>query len=88
MTLQENETIWNIKVAFKLIEVGALGTTPKGLVKGLGRLGNKRINRDHIDYSIIKISQNNEKRRGDLRRRAGSGNPWRNHGVKKYLVGR
>ena len=46
------------------IAVGALGTIPKGLVKGLKDL---EI-RSHPDYSIIKISQNTERSPVDLRR--------------------
>ena len=45
--------------------MGALGTIFKGLVKGLR-------NRDHPDYSFIKIGQNTEKGHGDLRRLASS----------------
>ena len=40
---------------------------PQMIGKEIGRLGNKRMNRDHPDYSIIKISQNTEKSPGDLR---------------------
>ena len=39
---------------------------PQRIGKGTGTLGNKRINRDHPDYSIIKIGQNTEKSPGDL----------------------
>ena len=38
--------------------IDALGTIPKRNGKGTGRLGNKRTNGDHPDYSIIKIGQN------------------------------
>ena len=43
---------------------------PQRIGKGTGRLGNKRTNGDHPDYSIIKIGQNTEKSTGDLRRLA------------------
>ena len=33
-----------------------------------GGIGNQRKNRDHSDYSIVKIGQNTEKSPGDLRR--------------------
>ena len=33
---------------------------------GTGRLGNKRTSRDYLDYSIIKIGQNIEKKHRDL----------------------
>ena len=35
---------------------------------GTGGLGNKRTSGDHLNDSIIKISQNTEKSPGDLRR--------------------
>ena len=47
-----------------------LDQSSKDLVKGLGRLGNKRTSRDHPDYSIIKIGQNTEKSPADSRRLA------------------
>ena len=39
---------------------------PLSICKEAG--GNKKTNRDHPDYSIIKIGQNTEKSPGDLRR--------------------
>ena len=39
---------------------------PQRVVKGTGRLGNKRTSGDHPDYSIIKICQNTKKSPGDL----------------------
>ena len=42
-------------------------TNPQRIGKGSGRLGNKRTNRDHPNYSIIKIGQNPEKSPGDMR---------------------
>ena len=47
------------------VVIGALGTIPKGLVKGLDDL-EIRTSTDHPDESIIKISQNTEKNPGDL----------------------
>ena len=51
---------------------------PQRIGKGTGRLGNKRINRVHPDYSIIKIGQNTEKGTGDLRRLAVTQTPVKN----------
>ena len=48
------------------IVIGAL-YTPQRIDKKTGRLGDKSTNGDHSKYSIIKISQNNEKSPGDLR---------------------
>ena len=36
----------------------------------IGKLGNKRINRDHQNYNIIENIQNTEKSPGEMRRLA------------------
>ena len=41
--------------------------TPQRLGSGTERFGNRRTNRDHPNYSIVKIGQNTEKCPGDLR---------------------
>ena len=51
----------------------------KSIGTGTGRLENKRRNRDHSDYSIIKITQNSEKSPGDLRILATARTPVGNH---------
>ena len=56
-----------MKVTVIPIVVGALGTIPKELVKGLEDL---KIRRDFPYYSLIKIGQNTEKIPGDFRRHA------------------
>ena len=53
------------------IVIGALRTIPNGDE----RVGNKRMSRDHPNYSIVKISQNTEKSPGDLKRLAISQTP-------------
>ena len=50
-----------MKVTVIPIVVSALGTIPKRLVKGSGKHGNERTNREHPDYSIVKIDQNTKK---------------------------
>ena len=35
--------------------------------KGAGRVGNRRTNRNHPNFTIAKIDQNTEKNPGDLR---------------------
>ena len=55
-----------MKVTEIPLVIGALGTTPKGLVKGTGRLRNQRTSGDHLNYSIIKIGQNSKKSPGGL----------------------
>ena len=50
--------------------IGVLGTIPKDLEKGTGRLRNQKKSGDHPDYSIFKIVQNTEKSPGDLKRLA------------------
>ena len=44
--------------------------SPQRLGKGVGRVGNRRSNRDHPDYSIVEIGQNTEKSPVDLKRLA------------------
>ena len=58
---------WNMKVAVIPFKTGALETIHKGLIRGDGRVGNRRISRDHPNYSIIKIVQNTETSPGNLR---------------------
>ena len=70
-----------MKVTLIPIIIGALETIPKELVKGKGRLGNKKTSRDLPDYCIIMIGQNNEKSSGVLRRLAVTQTP-----VKNYLL--
>ena len=48
--------LWSMKVMVKLIIFGALGKIPKGLVRGLEELENRKRTRDHTYHSIIKIS--------------------------------
>ena len=68
-----------MKVTGIPIITGVLRTIHKGLVKGTGRLENKRTSGDHPDYSIIKIGQNTEKSPEDLRRLAVTQTLNRNH---------
>ena len=70
----ELKQLCNMKVTVIPLEVGGVGTIPKGLVK---RLENLEI-RDHQTNSIIKISQNTEKSPGDLKRLAFIQTPVRN----------
>ena len=52
---------------------------PQMLGKGAGRVGNRRTGRDHLLYSIVKISQNTEKSPGDLKRFAVSQTSMKYH---------
>ena len=63
----ELKKLWNMKVTFIQIVIGALGTVSKGLIKGLR---NKRTSGDHPNYYIIEIGQSTEKNPGDLRKLA------------------
>ena len=38
------------------------------LEKETGRLGNQRMNREHLDYSTVEVAQNTEKRPANRRR--------------------
>ena len=53
--------LWNMKVIMTPAVNGVLGTIPKGA----GRVGNRRTNQDHPNYSIVKIGQNTEKNPGE-----------------------
>ena len=68
-----------MKVMVILIVVGELEENPQRIGKRTGKLGNKRTSRDHPDKRIIKISQNTEKRLGDLKRLAVIQTPVGNH---------
>ena len=59
--------LWNMKVTFIPIVIGALGTARR-IIKGSGGLRNKRMIRDYSNYCIIEIIQNTEKSPKDLRR--------------------
>ena len=60
---RELKKLWNMKVTIVTIVIGALGTTPKGLL-------NWRTSRDYPNDSIAKNGQNTETSPGDLRRLA------------------
>ena len=49
------------------------------LGKRAGRIRNRRRNRDHLNYSIVKIGQNTEKSPGDLRKLAVTQTPAKDH---------
>ena len=51
-----------MRVTVTSIIIGASGTVGKEA----GRVGNWRTNRDHPNYRTVEISQNTEKRPGDL----------------------
>ena len=46
------------------IVIGVLGTIPKMIGKGTGRLRNQKVSGNHPDYNIIKIDLNTEKSSG------------------------
>ena len=58
--VSELKTLWNLKVTFIPIVIGALGA----VTEGTGGLGNKRASGDHPNYYIIEIGL---KTWGDLR---------------------
>ena len=65
-----------MKVTVILILIGALGAISKRLVNGQEDL---KIRGGHLNYSIIKISQNAEKCPGDLRRLTIAQTPMEDH---------
>ena len=83
---RELRKLWSMRVTVIPIVIGAFRIVPKGLEKGTGRVGNWRTSRGHPNYSIIEISQNNEKSQGSSRRltvtQDTSERPSANAGVK------
>ena len=66
---RELKKLWNMKVTFISIVIGALGIV-SWIIEGTGELGNKRMSGDHPNYYTIEIGQNTEKGPGDLWRLA------------------
>ena len=62
--------------------------SPQMFGKGAGSVGNKRMNRDHRNYSIVKICENTEKSPGDLRRLADPQTPFKNHQLTLVWINR
>ena len=86
-TLPKNQKkLWNIRVTVIPIVSGLLGMVRKRLVKGTGRVGNPRNNRDHPHYNILKISWSTGKSPGDMRRLAVIRTPVKNAYVKNSQV--
>ena len=53
-----------MKVTVIQVVIGAFGMIPKKA----GGVGNRRMSRDHPNYSIVEVGQNTEKSPEDLRR--------------------
>ena len=56
-----------MKVTVIPIVIGALEMIPR-LNKRMRGVGNWMTSRDHLNYSMVEVSQNTEKSPGDLRR--------------------
>ena len=54
---KELKKMWNMKVAFISIIIGAHGTVAKELMKGLEDFEKKRTSGDHLNYCIIDIGK-------------------------------
>ena len=63
---RELKKLWNIKVTFIPIVIGAHGTVTRGLIKGLEDLEIRGWVETIQNYYIIMIGQNTKKRPGDL----------------------
>ena len=50
-----------------------------GLGKGAGGVRNRRTSRDHLNHGIFEVQKNTEKSPGDLRIRATTRNPVKDH---------
>ena len=75
---RELKKVWNRRVKLISVVVGHWNVT-QGLESGSGRVGNRKKNRDHQNYSIDKIGQDTEKNPGDLRRLALTETPVKDH---------
>ena len=76
---KELKKLWNMKVTIMPIEIGALGTITKRIIKRPGGLGSWRTGRDYPKDSIAENSQNPEMSPEDLRRLAVTQTPVKNH---------
>ena len=65
---RELKKLWNMKIPFILIAIGALGTVTEGLLKGLEGLKIRALVEAIQTYYFSEIGQNSEKSPGDLRR--------------------
>ena len=52
---KKKKKLWNMRVTVMPVVIGALGTNPKGLIRELRGVRNRRTSRDHPDYSITRI---------------------------------
>ena len=76
---QQLKKLWDMKVTIIPIVISTFGIVTKRIIKGTGRLGNKRTSRDHPNYSIIENGQNTEKSPGNLRRLVVTQTPVKDH---------
>ena len=72
-----------MKVTMIPFVTGALGTIPKGFVKG----HEESENGDYLNYRVVKIGQNTKKSPRDLRRLAVTQTPVKDHQLKADFVG-
>ena len=63
---RELKKLWNMRVTVIPIVIDALGTIPKGFVKGTRKFRNQRMCGEHPNNSFIKIRQNTEESSADL----------------------
>ena len=68
-----------MKVMVIPVVIGALRTVPKGLVRELEEIRNRRTSQDHPNYGIVEVAQNTEKSPGDLRRLDVTQTPVKDH---------
>ena len=78
---RELKNLWNMKVTYTPIVIGALSTLTQKIGKRTRRLRNKRTSGDHPNYNVIDIGQYTKKSPGDLRRLAVTQTPVKIHQV-------
>ena len=69
---------WTMKMML-IFKIGAFEMVPKGLVRGLERIGYRKTSKDYANYSITKSGQNTEKSPGDVRRLVVTWIPVKDH---------
>ena len=74
-----------MKVTVIPVVISAFDTVIQRIGSGTGGLGNKRMSRDHSNFSIIKIGQNTKKSPGDLKKFAVSQTSFRHHQLIKRV---
>ena len=83
---RELKKLWNMKVRVISSEVGTQETVPKNLDKRLKGTEDQRKNREHLDYSTLKISLNTWKNPRAQRRLAVTQTSVKNYQLNSQII--